>query len=94
MRHYTIVAIDFDGTLMREEKRSTAFTNQRLESKPMPKAREALECLDRNGCYVVVHSCRARDELGRSQILNWLSRHKRRPIKHSSYVLSQHFFQS
>ncbi len=67
-----ILAIDFDGTIIPQ---GSGLSRERLEKRPMAGAVNALQMLHAQRWRIVVFSCRARDEQGRAQIINWLRRY-------------------
>ena len=66
-----VLAIDFDGVIIRE---GSGFTRERLENRPVSGSILAIEKLKAEGWKIVIHSCRARDPEGKAQIINWLTR--------------------
>ena len=67
-----ILAVDFDGTIIVE---GSGLSRERLSKPAVAGAVDAIRRLNAEGWRIVVFSCRARDEQGRAQITNWLTRY-------------------
>ena len=67
-----ILAIDFDGTIIVQ---GSGLSRERLSKPAVAGAVDAIQRLHAEGWRIVVFSCRARDEQGRAQIINWLTRY-------------------
>lgn len=60
MEHKRIIAVDLDGTILREKKPVKSVTDF---GQPEKKVRECLKFLQRHGFEILIHTCRTSPEL-------------------------------